>query len=220
MNYVEISRILEKINRDKPDTFKYNIADVYEWVWEAISFIGAEKAYGRTTLSIELDNNMCIVPSNISDVRTIYTYEGEAMIETRNRFETNVLNGYQYILNGRTLTTNYTGKAVNIEAFIFPTDEDNKPLVPDNVYVIEAVVSYVIYRLAKREWIKNNVAGQVYKDLEQGWLFHAEAAKNKLVMPTVDEMRELNELHDISSGVNKVMRGRNVDDYNLNRYVV
>ncbi len=211
MSYIKIESLIEKINRDKPDSFKLEIADTLEWIWEAVRAIGAERFYIIEKVHVDIEDQMCYIPEHIIDIKSISTVEGKPMVEVRNRFEDTVLANPQYIINGRKLLIDSNIKELMIESKVYPTDENRKPLILNNYTVIEAISSYIMFKLAKREWLRNSLSGDKYASFEQDWLFNVSAAHTKLVIPTEDEMRGFAELHDISAGLNKEVWGGNPD---------
>jgi len=203
MNYIKIKSLIEKINRDKPDSFKLYTSDVLEWIWEAVRAIGAERFYIIDKVHVKVEDFMCVIPEYVVDIKSIYTSKGYPMIETRSRFEDTVLNNPQYYINGRNIVINSNDVELIIESKQYPVDINGNPLIPDNYTVIEAITSFVLFKLAKREWLRNDFSEAKYRAFEQDWLFNVGAAHTKLMIPTEDEMRGFAELHDISPGLNK-----------------
>jgi hypothetical protein len=188
-----------------------------EWIWEAVRFIGTENIYLREYIKLAVSDNVLILPSYIQEIRTISLVDGTPLIETRNKFKENTLRNPQYIVNGRQIIFNNDASEVIIESLIFPTDEEGMPYIYDNVYFIEAITTYILYKLARREWIKNNLTTDKYREMEADWLFSVAAAVSKMQIPTIDGMRELMEIHDLSLGFDGELGKKvsTVSNYNI-----
>jgi len=218
MSYIKIESLIEKINRDKPDSFRLEMSDTVEWIWEAVRAVGTNKIYEREYIKIPIENNEGVIPRYVNKTRSVSSETGEPMIEVVSKFSESSLRGKKYFINGNQIIIDSSDKSVILESLVFPQDGKENPLIYDNYYFIEAVASYVIYKLAKREWIRNNLSIQVYRELEGEWLFNVAAAETKMLLPSMDEMRGLWELHDLSvspemeigKGMQGVNRGVNI----------
>ena len=197
MNYIKIKSLIEKVNRDMPDTFKYNTSDVYEWIWEAIQNIGTYKVYEMEDIEMNIEKGIGTIPNYVQEIKSIFTSEGYPLVQTANRFSESTLNVYKYMINGNKIITTYTGDKLVLSVRKFPVDKDGLPLIMDEQVVIEAVVSFIIYKVAKKEWIKGKIRDGIYRELELDYLTNVKTAMTKMNIPSEDEMRGLMNYHEL-----------------------
>ena len=202
MNLIKISSLLEKIERERPDSFKINKADIIEWIGESLALIGSEKLHERVTYEVEITNKIGKLPNNIYKIFAVYEESGKPLTETRGRFANNTLLNYrQYFINKGHIQLNYETTKIKVDSLNFYVDENGHPMILDNQYLMEALCSFVLYKSAKKEWIKNNLTTDKYREFEGDWEYYAAAIQSKLNTPTMDEMREFDALHNIGTEV-------------------
>ena len=73
-----------------------------------------------------------------------------------------------------------------------PLDENGFPMIPDEVSYIQAIKSYLTFKIKYSEFIKGLLPGQIFSKLEDDWHWYCAQARNKARMPdTVDKMQNL-----------------------------
>lgn len=183
-NYVSLDLVLERLNTIKIPGTEWNISDVKEWAWEALTLIGASKEFIETSIEVEIVDGKGKVPNNIHTI--------DSVLEGTSGFNMDLIPGYEdfreltYKLNAGYIFTDFDKGSVIFRCYIFPFDEDNKPLIPDNEYFIKAVYSYIRMKIGERAmWQTKIVFGQ-YQLLEREWNFYCPAAKNASKMLNED----------------------------------
>ena len=175
-NYISLDLILEKLNSIKIPGTTWNISEVKEWAWEALSLIGATKEFIETSIEVEIIDGKGEIPNNIHSIDTVLEgvsgYNMDKIPGNENFRE------LTYKLNNGYIFTDFDKGSVIFRCYIFPFDEDGKPLIPDNEYFISAVYAFIRYRIGERAFWQNKIVGQQFQWLEREWLFYCPAAKN------------------------------------------
>jgi hypothetical protein len=100
---------------------------------------------------------------------------------------------YHFYISDNVLITDIPedGQEVCIIYLGIPVDTDGIPLIPDNVYYMEALAKYVTYMMDYSEWRKGNIADKVFQKSEQDWLFYVNSARGAANMPNLAQMENL-----------------------------
>lgn len=214
--FISLRSILERVDRDKPENATYKETDAKEWLWEAVKKIGGESAYVRGEELVEVDNGKALIPAWVQAIRSVRGENGELITQTYDSLDDDIYDTDKYIINGRYIFTNYAGGKLAIQTLSFPVDANGEPLIENNVYVIAAVQSYLLERIARKMWMSGKIADKVYMALEREWLFYVRAASNSLSLPSLDSMEDWRVLHNMIPGRNEnryLSGGRNTATY-------
>lgn len=213
LEYVPIERIIENVRRDFDLVDQINMSDVIEWTFYAMGLIGADIVMIQKTTDgnedlghlppVKIENYRGQLPSGIYKLIQVREYTtGKAMrasqgsfITSNEQFNSLGKQDLSYIINNSYIFTSFEEGYVEISYHSFPVDSRNYPVVPDDVKYIKAVESYIIERLARREYINNRLPQEKYRLLEQEWLWYCGSAKNSINSRSIDEMESMkNEL--------------------------
>ena len=177
-NYISLDSIIEKINRFKIPGGYWNIDELKEWTYDALSAINTIEDKVELGAEIDIIDNKGLLPSNMTIIKGIY--ESESMYPmTEIHIGEDFYQPLQYkIFNGYIYTyTDFVTGFVTINYLGHP-EKDNAPLIPDNRYYIKAIESFIKYKIGERSfWQSKIVTGQLHM-LEQEWLFYLPAARN------------------------------------------
>lgn len=205
--YVNIKSVIAKLYRDLGINTEINEAHVIEWVAEVLSKIGSYYQYTEVKKCIELDNGKALLPCDFYRIKDI-VYKGNPIAWASNSVVTDYTcegcsipqccTEYEFYINNSFIITNIKTSTVGEESpkicmvyLAVPTDEDGYPLVPDDVYFMEACAKYVTYMLDYREWRKGNIPDKVLNKSETDYLFYVNSARGAANMPGVAQLENL-----------------------------
>lgn len=207
-NFVSINTVIAKLYRDLGINYDISESDVYEWCAEALGMIGAYSQYEEISECLTLTNGKAKLPCGFYKLVDI-NYKGRPVYWATNtnannyqchdcRIPTCINSGceFTFYLNDSYLISNIEDKN-NIEASIcivylgVRTDEDGIPMIPDDVYYMKALVSYVTSMLDYQDWRKGKVPDKVFQKSEQDWLFYVNSARGSANMPNVQQLENL-----------------------------
>lgn len=213
--YISFNSILERVNRDKPEQATYKITDAKEWLWEAVKKIGGENSYTKSEITLKVEDGKALIPNYVQSIRNVRGTNGEIMAQTEDSLDDDIYNIHKYTINGRYLFTNYSAGNLVVQTLSFPVDELGNPKIENNVYVIAAVQSYLIERMARKMYMSGKIAERVYLMLEKEWLFYVKAASNSINIPSLDSMEDWRVLHNMIPGLNESYQVRQGEVNNM-----
>lgn len=204
--YTSINRVVAKLYRDLGINTEINESNVIEWIAEALEKIGSYFQYEEIKECIKLENGKAKLPLNFYKLKDIgynntplswaslsllteYSCEG-SNIPTCCVPHSFYIQGC-YIVTDIEIDQSVSNQSLNIVYLGVPVDENGYPMVPDDVYYLEAVAKYVTYMMDYREWRKGNIADKVLQKSEQDWLFYVNSARGSANMPNERQMRNL-----------------------------
>lgn len=183
-NYVSLDLVIERLNSIKIPGTEWNISEVKEWTWEALTLIGATKEFIETSIEVEIVDGKGEVPNNIHTI--------DSILEGSSGFNMDLIPGNEdfreltYKLNAGYIFTDFDKGSVIFRCYIFPFDDEGKPLIPDNEYFIKAVYSYIRMKIGERAMWQNKIVFGQYQLLEREWNYYCPAAKNASKMLNED----------------------------------
>lgn len=204
--YVTIDAVIAKLYRDLGINTEVNESHIIEWCAEALDKIGAYAQYKEIKDCFKLENGKVKLPVNFYRIKdigyngqplswaspsmlTAYGCEGSGIPTccTTNNF---YIEGC-YIITDIEVSQDVSIQNLNLVYLGVPVDTNGYPLIPDDVYFMEALTKYVTYMLDYREWRKGNVPDKVYQKAEQDWLFYVNSARGSANMPDERQMANL-----------------------------
>jgi hypothetical protein len=222
MNYVSIMRVVEQVYRSGLNTEDINFFDMIEWVGEAIAKIGVSYAYIEVVTNglegmpdpITITDYSGTLPTDLIIIRGVRDSDTHSSLikETgtfRSTYGSNNLPsaGDQTMAAYRTedgyIYTNIEECDLEISYLAWKTDEDGYPMIPDDERYITAVKAYIMYMIAFRMWLQDNISADKFQVLEKEWLFYVKSAKTKAHMPDFDSMEALkNQMRKLATNPN------------------
>lgn len=206
--FVSINTILAKLYRDLGINYELNEGDVYEWCAEALAMIGAYSQYNEVSDCLTLVNGKVKLPCGFYKLVDV-NYKGYPMYWATN---TNANNyqchncriptcadgtcNYTFYINDSYLISNIEDEN-DVEANIcivylgIPVDDNNIPMIPDDVYYMKAISAYIISMLDYQDWRKGKIADKVYQQSEKDWLFYVNSARGAANMPNTAQLEGL-----------------------------
>ena len=194
-NYIKIDRIIEKINRFKIPGGYWNIEELKEWTYDALSAINDQTARVRASKVIEIVDNKAKVPADIESISTITNSLGTVMQEVLPYRD---LDKETYLISNGYIYTNFdSGKeTLTVNYFTVPLDEEGNPLIPDNRLYISAIEAFLQYMISKRAFMQGKILSQQLQMAEQEWLFHLPAAINSQKLEIMKDPNRFSRIHN------------------------
>lgn len=187
-NYTSLDLVIERLNTSKIPGVEWNISELKEWTWEALSKIGVIQEFIELPLEVEIIDGKGEIPSNIHTIHSVLEGDSSYNMSQIKHFED--FTTLTYKLNNGYIFTDFDKGTVVFNAYVFPLDEEGKPLIPDNEYYISAIYSFLRMKLGERLYWQNKIVGQQYQMLQREWEFYCPAAKNSSKMLTEDKAED------------------------------
>lgn len=206
--YISAKAVIAKIHRDLNVNQELNEGEILEFIYEALSMIGAFANYEEITTTLEFQNGKAKLPCGFEKLVTI-DYCGKPMFwstnTNRHHYECNGCNvpdytagccdlGYSFYINNSYVISDVecgVDKKVSITYLGFPTDCEGYLLVPDDVYYMKALSAYVVYMLDKQEWRKGRLPDKVMQKSETDWLYYVNSARGSANMPNLAQLENI-----------------------------
>lgn len=236
--YVKCNRVFERIFSDYGWKEELDPSDAAEWIGDCIDKIGVpmqyvEKVTGQdaSNPTIKISNYTGVLPCDLHKVVTVREYNTMVTMRyTGDMFHlaykddraTSLAadSDTTYKLNNNYIFTSFEEGEVEMTYLAFPVDENGYPMIPDDTYIIEACVKYIAYMIARKKWIRGEIAKDILHDLEQDMLFAIPAAKTKAIMPSIDKMESWkNSLLRASRKINEHSGGFAYNGQQEQRYI-
>jgi hypothetical protein len=180
MIYTTIHYIVEKLNSFNIPGGYWNLAEIKEWTYDALSIIGTIENKIEAIKKIEIIDGKGQLPSNLIDVVRVLEGDSDYPMEFVNTGQT-FTTDLQYKIFNSHIYPNFDNGFVNLYYLALP-EEDGLPLIPDNSYFISAVLSYYRFKIGERAYWQNRILENQLNRLEQEWLFYIPAAKGSMKM--------------------------------------
>lgn len=198
-NNISSKFIVAKIYRDLGLTDPNYQADFFEWIGEALEFIGSGSQLISKELVLEIKNYKATLPIGIvtlEQVRTFSEFTDNWEYLQYNPSTFNILESdapnfvvktkHTFSLNPNFIIFSFEEGEVAISYKTFATDEDGFPLLPDNQYFKEALFWYCFKKMLMKGYQpKNNQMD--YMLANQQWLKYCTSARNKANYPDLSE---------------------------------
>ena len=193
--YVNINSIIEEINRESiPNTY-WNIEEIKEWIYKALSFIDTKVANIQASTIIEIIDNKGIIPAEVEKIdRVILVNDDDTEKELYYILANEEINSNNYDINAGFIYVDFEEGKVTLNYYTIPIDEEGRPLIPDNIYYIQAVISYIKFKLGKRAYWQGKILERQADDLEREWLFYLPAAQNSKKMSILQDSKRFRKI--------------------------
>lgn len=146
---------------------------------EALEILNSDKNIKQTLDALV---NQYTVPSN----------NGRLIIGNPATFNTSL----QYSTKPGYITVNVPCGWVKISYHAIPTDEDSMPMIPDIPSYFEAIFWYVAMKMSYPKYLKGQLNQNIYYDMRNSWNFYRKQAYAEAMMPTVDELKSIQNTWD------------------------
>jgi hypothetical protein len=186
--YVSIFRVMEEVLQNEGYAHEFDWGDVLSWVGKALGLIAAPAIYstkvtGQDPLTphIICSNYRGYLPVDFVSILT----DGVRDSDTKRIYvhSNNVSKNYgspTYVIKENLIDISDENAILELAYTAFMIDEHGFPMVPDNERVIEAVRSFVTFRIDHKLWRKEKISERIYRDSEKEWLWYIGSAQNAL----------------------------------------
>lgn len=208
--YQSFRVVLNKIYRDLNLTTEVKETDVAEWCSEILEKIGTFDQYEQIKTCLDINNGKVQLPINFHKIVDI-SFNNIPLVWANNSMYNQytcegckipsccIENTYNFYINNSYIITNIPDEVLNSSSehtvcIIYlgiPTDDEGYPLVPNDVYFMEACTKYVTYMLDYREWRKGNIPDKILSKSETDYLWYVGAAKGSANMPSKRQLENL-----------------------------
>lgn len=239
--YTSIERVVENVIRDTGFTDEINFPDMVEWAFIAMELIGITNCYiqkvtdGNTERGhyppIEIIDYRAELPCDFHKLISLREYfshipmiqDSGTFLQSSNNPVAGMNTNITYTINNNFVFTNIETGYIEVSYWAFPTDEGGMPMIPDDVMYIRAVEAYLTERMARKLWIQGKLADNVYRSMEQDWLFYVNSPRTKAALPSYDQAESLkNQILRIVQRPNQASWGyaglTNQEQSYINRY--
>ena len=172
-NYVNMDFIIEKYSKTKLPGTNTNEEELIEWTYEAIQLIDNYKSVIHKEEVLYLKEGKVKLPFEIQTIKKIYDANGLELKMSFNGFE--LIDNNDYIINVGYLYTK-AQSPLKIHYSTILLDENDRPLIPDKSYYINAILSYLKYKTGERSYWNNKITDGQFRLLQQDWLFNLPVA--------------------------------------------
>lgn len=235
-NFTSIKTLIAKLYRDLNINSEISESDIIEWAAEALSMIGAYSQYNEISHCLKITNGKAKLPCGFYKLVDI-NYKNQPVYWATN---TNAHNyqchncripvcqdgfcHYTFYINDSYLISNIKDENdqeanLCIVYLGIPVDEDNIPMIPDDVYYMKAIASYITSMLDYQDWRKGKIADKVKEQSEKDWLFYVNSARGSANMPNVQQLENLKNImrrllpitNDFKRGFNNFNKGESIN---------
>ena len=187
-NYVGIDHIIEEVNRISIPNSYWNIDEIKEWTYKALSFIDTKQAQIQSSTIVEIIDNKGLIPADVTKIDKVIL-EGNIEKELHYILPIEKINANNYEINAGYIYI-YPEKAkLTIQYYTIPIDSEGAPLIPDDKYYIQAIIAYIRFNLGTRAYWQNKILERQLTMLEQEWLFYLPAAQNSTKLNTLRDSK-------------------------------
>lgn len=203
--FVSIKVVLAKLMRDLGINEELPEANLIEWAGEALSLIGAYSQYEAISECLTLENGKAKVPCGFHKLVSI-NYKSYPVFWATNTNANNYqcnncqipicssgICEYTFYLNDSYLITNIndSNASLCIVYLGIPLDDEGYPMVPDDVYYMKALTSFITYMLDYQDWRKGKTTDKVFEYSKSEWNHYVNAARASALMPNAAQLERL-----------------------------
>ncbi|QOR57046.1 tail tubular protein [uncultured phage cr109_1] len=138
------------------------------------------------------DVNVKLTLSALVNQYTIPSNNGRLIIGNPATFNTSL----QYSTKPGYITVNVPCGWLKISYHAIITDKDSMPMIPDIPSYFEAIFWYVAMKMSYPKYLKGQLNLNIYYDMRNSWNFYRRLAYAEAMMPTVDELKSIQNTWD------------------------
>lgn len=138
------------------------------------------------------DQNIKQTLSALVNQYTVPSNNGRLIVGNPATFNTSL----QYSTKPGYITVNVPCGWVKVSYHAIPTDEDSMPMIPDIPSYFEAIFWYVAMKMSYPKYLKGQLSQNIYYDMRNSWNFYRKQAYAEAMMPTVDELKSIQNTWD------------------------
>ena len=160
----------------------------------AVEYQGRALVHGTSTAGYDTDRTTLASPNNASSITTTAVYQTDPTEDAASpspKYGTTVNRSVgveYYLVNAGYIVTSFEEGDIKLHYTAYPTDADGFPMVPDNIYVKQALEWYIIRQMMMGGYVHPVFNWQV---ADQKWGHYCVAAGNDLMFPSIDKMESM-----------------------------
>lgn len=193
-SYISLKEIINRVYRDGGDIVEdITEDDVILDTIELIGIVGAPQLYEEKVETLEVKDYRAKLPCDFEDLIAIKTCSTSINPST-DLFD--VENSHTsvptYRVQGRFIIFSEEKGFVKISYRAIKTDEDGYPMIINEQSFIRALVSYIIYKRVKVNYLNGRLPNEnIMERIERDYEFNIAQATYRLVMPSMDEFENI-----------------------------
>ena len=197
--YTSIKEVIAKVYRDLDLQADEADINMIEWAAEALDHIGAAVQYKTIVKKIPVHHYKACLPCGFKSLNGLETEGGMTIHKTAGLYDKmSCENNMPIEEHQRHRNVDFNGFAINEGYINFNTiengyviisylgimvDDDNYPMIPDEVSYKEAIYRYIITKMYYPKMLAGKIPYQIYKDAQQEWFAYAQQAAAKAMIP-------------------------------------
>lgn len=224
-NYVTIKTVIEDIQRDTQYDHELNIYDVAEWAWKAMDLIGARVAMDEKEITVEINDYVGQLPFDFKSLNAVRTTDYVSMVPSPDLFfdknkEKDIarVSSFTYKIDNKFIFTDFEEGELQVSYNAIKTDDEGFPLVPDEARYVDAVASYIIYKMDYRAYRRGSLQRNIYEESKRRWFHNVKSAFTKMVTPDVNKAelmrRQMTNMISNQAAHNSGFRTLNIETVN------
>lgn len=166
--------------------------DLYQLI--QVEYNGQALVFGTDTAGYDTNRTTAAQPNTTGTVYTTAVFntdpnddQSQPSFGTQTAASANFGTDY-YLLNAGYIVTSFEDGDIKLHYTAYPVDGDGFPMVPDNIYVKQALEWYIIRQMMMGGYVHPVFNWQV---ADQKWGHYCVAAGNDLAYPSIDKMESL-----------------------------
>lgn len=201
--YTSVYTILDKLYTDLNINKEINEHSVVSWCNEVLLKVGAYSQFLEISSCLELKDGKACLPNGFYKLVDIM-YNNQSLSWASNSVSNNYecdgckipkcCTSYNFYISDNHLITDIPCNEPQKICIVYlgmKIDDNGYPMIPDDIYFLEACSKYVTYMLDYREWRKGNLPDKVLQKSEQDYLWYIGSAKGAANMPSVSQLEGL-----------------------------
>lgn len=193
-NYVPIDSIIEQLDRDYIPGTHWNIEELKEWSYEALSKIDKKLSNIGVSDVIEVKDGKSKIPADVELLTKVFRDAESGKVEIFELLPGHELDDTTYIVNQGFIHVYFSNGKLYLNYFTTPVDTEGRPMIPDTVYYKAAVTAYLQYKIGRRAFFAGKILQNQLTMLEQEWYFYNNSAKNEQRMDILQNSKRFRRL--------------------------
>jgi hypothetical protein len=198
--YVSLTHVLEEVYQNEGYAHELDWGDAVSWAGKALGLIHApalylEKITGNSLLTpnISIVDYRGVLPIDFVEVLPagVRDYDSKEVYDhaTDSFHRAPIVSGQSpenhtgrltYIIKDNYIEISEITAIIELAYRAFKVDDDGFPMIPDVERVIEAVRSFITFRMDHKLWRLNKLDRTVYEESKTEWLWYVASAQNAM----------------------------------------
>lgn len=200
IRFISAQSVIAKLYSDLNLQMEIRVADVMEWIGDAIEYIGVDMQYLDKVIEGTVHNHRYFLPCDLVTIKQVLL--NNTVIHASNHTIISTLPSgpraskvlYNTPLPTYTVQNNCLVLSVERGAKIviyykgLNLDEEGFPYIPSDIRYMDAVVAYIMYKIKNAEGFSGRISPQEVQYYKVEWEKSRIRAASELMMPTPEQM--------------------------------